>query len=304
MTARAGALTLAVLIAAGVGLRGYNLGEPTLWVDEAESAINAITIVGQGVPVDTYLGAPIFENALLREWPGHPELEFRDLSYSDRGLAVYHSWLPLYSIAAAFRLAGVTPEQARSGALLSNATHEQMAWWTAVPRLPALVFSALFIAAAWSLGRAFAGAPAAVAAGTAAATANFFVFAGRQARYYASALAVDAACGLAIWRAWRGGRRRDHVLVGVAIGLLFHVHSVSAVAMTAVYDLSAPLGDLRRGLLARLVAAGVPATLLIVPWAMWSGLLHQAVKQPMALSYLDTSMWPCGWWCRTSRSWC
>ena len=108
--ALAGALVLLALV-----LRGAWLGSPLLWIDEAESAINALTIVDHGVPVDHHLGLPLYENTLVRPWPESAEYEFRDLSYSDRGLAVYHSWLPLYAIAGALRLAGVTPQAARLG---------------------------------------------------------------------------------------------------------------------------------------------------------------------------------------------
>ena len=84
-----------------LALRARNLGWPPLWADEAESAINALTIVAEGLPTDHHLGLPIYENTLVRPWPESAEYEFRDISYSDRGLAVYHGWIPLYAIAGA-----------------------------------------------------------------------------------------------------------------------------------------------------------------------------------------------------------
>lgn len=276
-----------------VGLRGYRLGSPYLWVDEAESALNALTIVAGGVPGNAYMGQPLFENTMLRPWPGHPEYEFRDLSYSDRGLAVYHSWIPLYAMAAAFRLAGVTSESARQGPPPRNASQAELEYWTVVPRLPALLFSAIFVAAAWGLGQALLGQPAAMAFAFAAATANFFVYAGRQARYYSAALAFDALAGLFVWRACRRGRVIDHVLAGLSIGLLFHVHSVSAVTMGAVYVACLPVARRQPRLWMRVLGASAAGAVLVLPWAIWSGLLDQAVRQPMARDHIDwkTLLW-------------
>jgi hypothetical protein len=227
---------------------------------------------------------------LLRPWPGNPEYEFRDLSYSDRGLAVYHSWLPLYSIAAAFRLAGVSPEAARRGTPPRDASQAEIDHWTVVPRLPALAFSAIFVFTAWGLGRAVHSEQAAWALGIAAATADFFVSTGRQARYYSATNAGNAVCGLAIWNAWRRGRLFDHALAGLAVGVLFHIHSLSAVAMTALYVAAFPLGRHQPRLWLRFLTAGTLVGLLVLPWAIWSGLLSQTDRIPAARHYLSLSM--------------
>ena len=57
----------------GTMLRGCRLGEAPLWTDEAETAINALTILAEGVPTHQYLGQPIYENTLTEPWPEHPE---------------------------------------------------------------------------------------------------------------------------------------------------------------------------------------------------------------------------------------
>jgi hypothetical protein len=98
-------------VLAGALLRASFLPQDALWVDEAESAINSLTILDHGYPTDGYLGMPIYENILLRRWPESEEYEFKDVSYSPGGLAIYHGWLPLYSIAGAFSLAGITPDR-------------------------------------------------------------------------------------------------------------------------------------------------------------------------------------------------
>src|SRR5262249_10231380 len=110
MSGRTLAIVAGALLVAGVALRAWDLSLPLLWVDEAESSINALTILEHGVPTDRYLGLPIFENTLTDPWPESAEYEFHDSSYSREGYAVYHGWLPLYAIAAAFRVAGIRPD--------------------------------------------------------------------------------------------------------------------------------------------------------------------------------------------------
>ncbi len=287
---RATIVTVALLVLVAVGLRGYRLASPTLWVDEAESALNALTIVADGLPGDHFLGLPLYENTLVRPWPESAEYEFRDISYSDRGLAVYHSWLPLYSIAAAFRLSGVTSEAATSGTPLRDASQAEVDYWTIVPRLPAVAFGALSVVAAWALGRLIRGDQVAIALAFAVATSDFFVYAGRQARYYSASVAGSTICGLAIWNAWRRGRLFDHALAGLAVGVLFHIHSVSAVGMSALYVAAAPIGRHQPRLWLRVATAGIVGALLVLPWAAWSGLLSQANWTPAARGYIDLRM--------------
>ena len=82
-------LGLVLLVAmAGLGLRLLYLDAQPLGVDEAESSINALTILQKGYPANEYLGLPIYENTLLWKWPESAEYEFRDVSYSERGFAV------------------------------------------------------------------------------------------------------------------------------------------------------------------------------------------------------------------------
>src|SRR5438874_7097139 len=79
-----------LVIAAGFAVRVVRLDSFPFWCDEAESSINALTILQHGYPTDSYGGLPIYENTLVRPWPGNPEYEFKDISYSDKGMAVYH----------------------------------------------------------------------------------------------------------------------------------------------------------------------------------------------------------------------
>jgi hypothetical protein len=261
-----------------------------MWVDEAESSLNALTIVADGVPGDRFFGQPLYENTLVRPWPGNDEYEFRDLSYSDRGLAVYHAWIPLYAIAAAFRVAGVTPEQASQGTPVRDTSAAALRYWTAVPRVPAVIFGAMSVVAAWALARRVAGEPAAVALALAVATADVFVAAGRQARYYSALVAASTLCGLAIWNARHRDRLLDHVLAGAAVGVVFHVHSVSAVALSGLYAGAIVIGPRQPRLWLRMAAAGSTGALLIIPWAAWSGLLDQTAVTPAARDYVDAQL--------------
>src|SRR5262245_30728503 len=185
-----GLVGLAALVVLAVALRAVHLGWPPLWVDEAESALNALTILAEGTPRDQYLGIPLYENTLVRPWPESAEYEFKDISYSDRGLAIYHGWIPLYAIAGAFRLAGVTPEAARRGTPPADGSTAELVRWTAVPRWPSVAFGGLFVLAAFGLGRRVGGTEVGWATALAASVANIFIFFGRQARYYSATLAL------------------------------------------------------------------------------------------------------------------
>ena len=284
--ARTAAL-LAGLVLVALALRGAGLGWPPLWADEAESALNALTIVEHGVPGDRHLGLPLFENTMVRPWPESTEYEFRDLSYSDRGLAVYHGWLPLYAIAAAFRLAGVTPDEAGRTTPPADASTRELVRWTRVPRWPSLAFSVLFVLFCFRLGQQVGGTDSAWSMALAAAVSNILVWLGRQARYYSATLALNAACGLAIWNAGRRGRFRDHALVGLGLGLLFHTHAIAAVSLGSVYAVVLLFSRRQPRLMPKAALAGGVSGLLVLPWAWWSGFFQQATKQPPARDLLD-----------------
>src|ERR1044071_1058811 len=166
-SSRVSAFVFIVLLIASFALRIWNLGRQPFWEDEAESAINALTILEHGYPVNHYLNIPIFENILVQEWPGNPEYEFKDISYSNRGLAIYHGWLPLYSIAASFALAGISADAAPSGHTDLRVRHTigENRRRTVVARIPSLIFSLLFILTAFAAGRILYGHEAAWIAG-------------------------------------------------------------------------------------------------------------------------------------------
>lgn len=268
-----------LLLSVGLGLRAWRINDEPLWVDEAESSINGLTILQHGLPVDHYLGLPIYENVMIEPWEGNPEYEFKDLSYSDRGLAVYHGWLPLYSIALSEWLFGVTADEASSPALHDEQAMLRRTW---VPRVPSLVFSFFFLLFLYLTARSMAGEAAGLAALTFAAVGDKFVWFGFQARYYSGTLCFDALCAYALWMCVREGRRRDYLLLGVATLLLFHTHVVSCLAVLATAAVLLPvLLRQERFWIHVSWAAGI-FLVGTLPWAWLSGLIGHTQRVPAA----------------------
>jgi hypothetical protein len=184
-------------------VRARGLSEDPLWVDEAESSINALTILQHGVPTDNYLGLPIFENTYTLSWPESAEYEFKDSSYSSRGLAIYHGWLPLYSIAASFSLNGVRPDEP-DGDLRVRHTLGEMRHRTRAARVPAVLFGVAFLVGIFFAARELYGVDAAWAVlGAGALNTSAFAF-DRQSRYYSSSLVLYLLAALMFFHAEAG----------------------------------------------------------------------------------------------------
>jgi hypothetical protein len=194
----------AAIILAGTFLRVAWMRHSALWCDEAESSINALTILDRGFPFNEYLGIPIYENTLTEPWDGHPEYEFRDSSYSPQGLAVYHGWLPLYAIAASQAICGLRPDHSADPPAVQHGV-EQISRRTIAPRLPSIAFAVLCMASIYFLAGELGG----VAAGFAALTLMAFnaktVDFGYEARYYSLTLLATV---LVAWCLLRGPMAR------------------------------------------------------------------------------------------------
>lgn len=272
---------LLILLGVGVWLRVWSVGATPLWVDEAESSINAMTILEHGVPTDSYLGQPIYENIMFRPWPEHEEYEFKDLSYSSKGLAVYHGWLPLYSMAGSMWVSG---QQADSltGSLVPQHGEESLLRRTVVPRVPAVVVSVLFMVLMFVLGRSLGGPAAGWAALVYAAIAKKNVYYGSQARYYSLTLMLIAGCGWSLWGIATRGRWRDYFWGSAALVLLFHTHITSCLGMCVVGGLTLPWHRahekawVKRGVLFLIVLVGA------LPWLWWTGFLENTRGIPAA----------------------
>jgi hypothetical protein len=277
---------LVLLVGAGLVARGLHIHEAQLEVDEAESAINALTILNHGYPVDHYMGLPIYENTLIQPWPEHTEYEFRDSSYSDQGVAVYHGWLPLYAIAGAMASFGIGPDHPTRPPRVQHSL-EDMRWRNVVPRLPSLVFSAVFLVLMFVAGRKMGGMAAAWTALAFAAFTKGLVEYGSQARYYSATLMLSAACGLTLWLIMERGRWRDFLLYGLLMVLLFHTHVLSCAVLGVVFVLMMPTMLRHERLVYKTLACGVILAAGTLPWILWTGFPGSAADLPAAWTAMD-----------------
>jgi hypothetical protein len=274
------ALFLACLLAAAALRLSFVRNQP-LGLDEAESSINALSILERGYPADHYLGLPVYENVLLTTSPGSEEYEFRNSSDSHRGMAIDRGWLPLYSMAAAFSLAGIQPDVDDGRPPVARHTAKELAKRTIVPRIPSIVFAVVFLFSIYRLGRTLSGGDTAWVVLMAAAFGGL-AESGWQAHYYSATLALSGLSGLAIWRLSDRGTWRDAVATGLALVLLFHTHWLSFLILTAVLLANVPLGLDRPRWVPKLLLTGAIAASGIVPWLYWTNFLEAARGTPMA----------------------
>ncbi len=280
--------SLAILVLLGGFLiRMHYLDERPFWVDEAESSINALTILQNGYPTDTYLGIPIYENTLIHPWPGNAEYEFRDLSYSDKHLAVYHGWLPLYAIAGSFALQGVTPDSANGVPAVKHDLTERKRR-TRAARLPGVLFGVLFLAVIFAGGRILFGPDAAWAGLLVGSVYPYHIAISRQARYYSAEVALTTACAVSLWLLVKECKWKHVFLTATAFVLLFHTHLQSFSAAGLVCLLAAPVivhrhldGVRKLCTFAALVAAGT------LPWIIATGFYRQQERIPRAWTLLN-----------------
>src|SRR5438067_1602706 len=88
------------------------------------------------------------------------EYEFRDSSYSAKGLAIYHGWLPLYAMAASMEAFGVMPDRLTPGELKVQHTDDQIRRRVIAARFPSLIFGVAFMLFLYLAGREMFGADA------------------------------------------------------------------------------------------------------------------------------------------------
>ena len=278
----------AVILLLGMGIRVHWMNQSALWCDEAESSINALTILQTGVPGWKYLGIPVYENTLTQPWEGHPEYEFRDSSYSlKQGVTVYHGWLPLYSIALSQWIFGMNPDHPVDPPRVLHGV-EQIDRRTTIPRIPALVYSLAFLIVIARLGWLIGGPVCALAALTLMALNASIVDFGFQARYYSMTLFMTALAAWALWRVAIRGRWRDFLLLGLVSGLLFHTHLFSFFVFSIVSLATAPIIIRHRGWLTKSLTGGGIAVLLVLPWMIFSGFLETADAVPKVFRLFES----------------
>jgi hypothetical protein len=276
------AALLLLVIAAAVARRIEFLDYRSFWVDEAESSINALTILQHGVPVDHYLGIPIYENTLVKRWPGNPEYEFKDISYSDRGLATYHGWLPLYSIAASFALHHISPDEPSTNFSIHRGLE---AWkrWSRAGRMPSVVFSAIFLVICYVGGTWFMGRDAGWTALLVGCVHQTQLDVSTTARYYSATVMLSTLVALCLWLVATKGEWKHHLLAACAFMALFFTHLITFVAGASVLCALAPIILWRqRGSLKNLTGFGLVLSLAIVPWILSTGFLSGLGAVPPA----------------------
>jgi hypothetical protein len=284
------------IIAGGVYLRARDITAVCPNGDEAESAINALTILQSGLPRGVYLGMPIFENCLIEPWPDHPEYEFRDSSYSASGVAIYHGWLPLYSMALSMKAMGVAPDEP-SPTLAVRHDEGEVARRVIAARLPSLGFSVAFLIFLFLSARDLFGTDSALAAVLVGAIGRPLVYMGHEARYYSATLALTTACCWGIWRVYKLRRWRDHIVAGMLIGLLFYTHMLACAVVCAMFALviaamvwkekTAGKPAAIWGVLAKGVFVGAIVAVVAAPWLLLTGFLQQRAHLPAAREFLS-----------------
>ena len=279
-------LLVAGLVSLGVLLRSCNLGSPVLFRDEAESAINALTILEHGVPADHYLGLPLYENTLIRPWPESVEYEFKDTSYSSRGFAIYHGWVPLYAMAASFAIFGIVPDSAADPPQVRH-DDGQMRRRAIAARAPSVVFAGIFLLALFAAGRALYSLEAGMFALALGSFTPYLMLVSRQARYYSATLAMGTCCLVWLCRLVRKGRWPDFIVAGLLLVLLFHTHVLTfavlatALALALPHLFKLPAGVWKVMSLSSIIAAGT------LPWVWLTGFFDALGDIPMAYPLLN-----------------
>lgn len=276
-----------LIIVTGAAVRALHLDARPFWVDEAESSINALTILQHGYPTDSYLGIPIYENTHVWFWPENPEYEFRDVSYSENHFAVYHGWLPLYAIAASFALHGIEPDQADGTRSTKHDLAEQKRR-TRAARLPAVLFSAIFLVIVFLGGNIFCGRDGGWAALTIAAIHPYQFQICEQARYYSAQVTLTTACCVLLWLVIKECRWKHVCLAAAAFVLLFHTHLLSFFTAAVMAALTMPVIIHRHSdwfrkmaLFVAVVAAGT------LPWIIVTGFYRHQSRIPRAWPFVQ-----------------
>lgn len=271
-----------ILLAAAMLLRISGALGDTLWVDEAESAINGLTILETGLPKGQYLGIPIYENTLTEPWETSEEYAYRDSSYSlKRNVVVYHGWLPLYAIAVSQAVFGlkpdpnetVPPHEARHG-------REDIRIRTLAPRVPALVFSFFTCIVLFYLMRHIGGRTAGLGALTWFGLSGMPTWFGTQSRYYPMTLLMVTLVAYTFYRTTKWGNWRSFILLGITEGLLFHTHQLSSVAFALSSVAGLPVIIRHKHWFWKCGVAVSIATVMTLPWALWAGFFDAASHVP------------------------
>lgn len=273
----------ALIFAAAIAVRLAHLDGEPFWVDEAESSINALTILEHAYPTDTYLGLPIYENTSVQPWPGNPEYALRDVSYSDNHFAVYHGWLPLYSIAASFAAYGIRPDAPKP----PYAIRHDVANWkrqTLAARMPGVLFGLMFVIVVFAAGKMLYGDDAAWSGLILASVHPLAISVSRQARYYSAEVLLTTVCCVLAWLMICRGRWKDFICGGFAFVLLFHTHFQAFFAGGLTVAIATPIIlRLQARSVRKLAAFGAIVLAGTIPWLIATHFHAHFYAQPARL---------------------
>ncbi|TDJ17257.1 MAG: hypothetical protein E2O69_08975, partial [Deltaproteobacteria bacterium] len=187
---------MALLSALAACLLLTNLGNQSLWQDEAQTALLARTILEHGVP-HGHDGRNHFSQEL-------------GIEYGADGVWKWHTWLSFYAVAGSFALLGPT---------------------TLAARLPFALFGLLTV---WLTGVAgqvlWRDSRSAWLSAVLLTLSVPFLILSRQSRYYALASLLCLA-GLVLYRRLGPGRRAPAWGLFLVATLLFHTHYVYAATL-------------------------------------------------------------------------
>lgn len=223
---------LALILLVACVLILANLGDHSLWQDEAQTALISRTVLTHGIPMG-YDGTNYFSQEQGAEY---------DEQYRWR----WHTWLPFYLLAAFFSLLGES---------------------TFVARLPFALAGIATIAATYFLARELwrdkYSADAAAWVLTLSIPALLLT---RQCRWYSLAALFTVLSLIGYLRLMRGQRHAGVLLLTGSL-LLFHTHFLYLACLLATLGVHAVLWH--RDKLGSLVKWMLAIVVLCVPWLIW-----------------------------------
>jgi 4-amino-4-deoxy-L-arabinose transferase-like glycosyltransferase len=233
-----------------------NLGNHSLWQDEAQTALIAQTVLDHGIPMGTD-----GRNQFGQE---------QGVEYGKDGIWKWHTWLSFYLVAASFAGLGAG---------------------TFAARLPFALAGIAAVALTWAVARALwrdrlaAGA----AAGMLALSVPFLLLQ-RQCRWYGLTGPLVLA-GILAYQRIAGSRLAALALLAAAT-LLFHTHFLYAATLLATLLAHAALVERDRLRRTAIVAGGV--ALLCLPWVVFFSTTRVGADYAGRLLDLGDTGWAIG----------
>lgn len=233
----------------------FNLGKQSLHSDEAEVFLASQNIFDSGVPKGVYEGVPFFENAYLYR-SNSSMYEFSPTNYYHTDLVLRKGWLPYY-VSAFTSLFGKNEFLLR------------------LPFALMMLFSLFFFFRI--VEKLFAGRTALIASFFFAVNPAI-LFYGRMVRYYAPLVLFLLGSVYFLFKAVDKNQRKDYVLTGLFMLLLFYTHilvffSLGLVLLT--YYLIR-----KKGFVKELFYPVIIIIIGVVPWLLGTSFFRKLAYDP------------------------